>query len=175
MATIESEVHIKAPLEAVWELAQDVEKLPNIMPDLDKVQVLERSEPSPMTRRTITDWSGRIKQFNRKIEWTEEDIWNLEDHTCRFWQIKGDFDEYRGEYSFREENGGTTAHVVVQYRFDVPLIGALMAKVVQKLMQENSDTYLRSLRDEAERRVQEAIHRPAIEDRLRKIGGEKAQ
>ncbi|MDQ3813000.1 MAG: SRPBCC family protein [Armatimonadota bacterium] len=167
MPTIESKIHINAPLETVWELAQDVEKLPDIMPDLDAVRVLERQQPTPVTTRTVTDWEGRIKQFNRKMAWTEEDIWNDEDHTCRFWQIKGDFDEYRGEYSFRAENGGTTVHVVVHYRFDVPLIGALMAKVVQKLMQENSDSLLRSLKAEAERRAGQAERRTGIEDRLR--------
>ena len=153
MPKIESSVEIDAPLELVWELAQDVEHLPDIMPDLDSVQVLEREQPSPDTTRTVTQWVGRIKQFNRRVDWVEEDIWNLEKRTCSFWQLRGDFTEYKGEWSFKPQNGGTRADLVIDYRFEIPLIGAMMQRVIQKLMQENSDGMLQSLREEAEKRA----------------------
>jgi len=153
MPKIESEITIQAPLDIVWELAQDVEKLPDIMPDLEKVRVLERKIETPVTTRVVTDWKGRIKQFNRKIEWTEEDIWNSEQHTCHFWQLRGDFTEYRGEWGFQDVDGATRAYLIVEYKFEIPLIGAMMQKVVQKLMRDNSDTMLQALQQEAERRV----------------------
>ena len=68
MPTINSEIIIQAPLLAVWEIAQDVENLPGIMPDLDEVKILEDEKTSSATRRTVTQWTGRIKQFNRKDE-----------------------------------------------------------------------------------------------------------
>ena len=153
MPTIISETLIHAPLPLVWEIAQDVEKLPEIMPDLDSVKVLEEEQTTPVTRRTVTDWVGRIKQFNRKVTWTEEDVWNYETYSCHFWQLQGDFDEYKGEWLFKRDAEGTRVSLQVEYRFDVPLIGALMGKVVQKLMQDNSDSMLRALHDEAERRA----------------------
>ena len=133
MPTITSEILIHAPLPLVWEIAQDVEKLPEIMPDLDSVKVLEEEKTSPVMRRTITDWVGRIKQFNRKVSWTEEDIWNYENHSCHFWQLKGDFDEYKGEWTFKREGVDTRVWLQVEYRFDVPLIGALMGKALLRL------------------------------------------
>ncbi len=156
MPTITSELTIAAPLGLVWEIAQDVEKLPEIMPDLDSVKVLEEEQTSTATRRTVTDWVGRIKQFNRKVAWTEEDIWNYETHTCHFWQLKGDFDEYRGEWRFARDGAGTRVTLELEYRFNVPLLGALMGKVVQKLMQDNSDSMLKSLKAEGERRAKNA-------------------
>ena len=153
MPQVESRFIVDAPLNIVWDLAQDVEKLPDIIPDLDAVHVLERQQMSPIELRTVTEWHGRIKAFNRRIQWTEEDIWNTEEHTCRFWQIKGDFTEYRGEWSFKEEAGKTVAHLKIDYKFEVPLVGAMMQKVVQKLLQENSDNMLQCLRAEAERRA----------------------
>ena len=152
MPQIESEISINAPLDKVWELAQDVEKLPEIIPDLDVVRVLERQQLTPVTTRVVSEWHGRIKKFNRRMDWTEEDIWNTEDHTCRFWQLMGDFTEYRGEWSFKEADGGTRVHLKIDYKFEVPLVGAMMQKVVQKLLQENSDEMLHCLRTEAERR-----------------------
>jgi ribosome-associated toxin RatA of RatAB toxin-antitoxin module len=153
MPTINSQIIINAPLPLVWEIAQQVEKFPDIMPDLDSVKILEEEQTTPVTRRVVTDWVGRIKQFNRKVAWTEEDVWNYETHTCHFWQLKGDFDEYKGEWKFERDGANTRATIELDYRFDVPLIGALMGKVVQKLMQDNSDSMLKSLKAEAERQV----------------------
>jgi ribosome-associated toxin RatA of RatAB toxin-antitoxin module len=155
MPQVETTVTIDAPLDVVWEMAQDVEKLPEIVPDLDAVHILEREQLTPTTTRVVSEWHGRIKKFNRPMVWTEEDIWNAEDHTCRFWQTKGDFTEYGGQWRFKEQDGGTHAHLKIEYKFDVPLLGALIQKVVQNLLQENSDDIMNALRAEAERRMKE--------------------
>ncbi len=155
MPQVVSKITINAPLNVVWELAQDVEKLPDIIPDLDMVRVVEREQLTPSTTRVVSQWQGRIKKFNRRMDWTEEDVWNGEDHTCHFWQLMGDFTDYRGEYQFSEAEGegSTHVHLKIDYKFDVPLVGALMQKVVQNLLQENSDEMLQCLRTEAERRA----------------------
>lgn len=153
MPRVETEVIINAPRDLVWKIAQDVEKLPELLPDLDTVKVLERQTLTSATTRTVTDWQGRIKQFNRQMWWTEEDIWNSETHTCHFWQLRGDFTEYRGEYAFREHEGKTQVHLAIDYEFDVPLIGKLMKKVILKLMQDNCNANVAALKTESERQV----------------------
>lgn len=153
MPSVDSEITIKAPLAVVWELAQDVENFPEIMPDLDAVRILEREERTPVTTRVVTEWNGRIAKFNRKVNWTEEDVWNSETHSCHFWQLLGDFNEYRGEWTFHDENGATAIKLHIDYRFEIPLVGALMQKVVQNLLQDNSDRMLQALKTESERRA----------------------
>lgn len=153
MPTVENHVTIAAPLAQVWSLAQEVERFPDFMPDLDRIQVIERQTMTPVTMRVVTSWHGRIRQFNRKMEWTEEDIWNTEDHTCRFWQLQGDFNSMHGEWKFTAMADSTQADLMVEYRFDIPLLGALMGKVLQKLMQANIDQMLGCLKAEAERKV----------------------
>ena len=159
MTQIESRISINAPLPQVWQLAQDIETLPSIMPDLDKVVILERETLTTMTRRVVSEWEGRIRQFNRRLNWTEEDIWNDEDHTCRFWQLKGDFDEYGGTWTFTPKGDtATDVHLLIDYRFEIPLIGSMMQKVVQKLMQANCDGMLGALQKEAERKAGETAN-----------------
>ena len=153
MPQIESTILIEAPLEAVWELAQDVEKFPEIMPDLDAVKIHEREITSASTTRVVSEWNGRIAKFNRRVNWTEEDIWNSEERTCHFWQLRGDFNEYQGDWKFSDENGATQAKLNITYRFEIPLVGALMQKVVQNLLQDNSDRMLQALKTESERRA----------------------
>ena len=74
MPLVKSEAVIEAPFEQLWELAQGVEKMPEFMPDLVAVKLLEDEQLSPTKRRTVTDWTARIKQFNRNVHWIEEDI-----------------------------------------------------------------------------------------------------
>ena len=87
MPRVQTENIIDAPIAEVWKMAQDVEKMPEFMSDLVWVKVLEEQQTSPVTRRTVTEWMGRIKQFNRNVHWTEEDIWNSEEMVCHFFEI----------------------------------------------------------------------------------------
>ena len=151
MPRVQTENIIDAPIAEVWKMAQDVEKMPEFMSDLVWVKVLEEQQTSPVTRRTVTEWMGRIKQFNRNVHWTEEDIWNSEEMVCHFWQLKGDYSDYRGTWKFVEQGTSTQALLEIDYLIDIPLLGALMQKVVKKLMQENCDTMLRCLKTEAEK------------------------
>jgi ribosome-associated toxin RatA of RatAB toxin-antitoxin module len=151
MPQIESRISINAPFEKVWQLAQDVENLPQILPDLDNVLVHQREERANGELFTVTEWHGRIKQFNRKVVWTEEDVWNAQNGTCTFQQTKGDFDAYSGVWTFSKNGDATDLHLSVNYEFNIPLVGALMQKVVQKLMQDNSDGMLKALKEAAEK------------------------
>ncbi len=151
MPRVQTENIIDAPISQVWKMAQDVEKMPEFMSDLVWVKVLEEQQTSPFTRRTVTEWMGRIKQFNRNVHWIEEDIWNSEEMVCHFWQLKGDYSDYRGTWKFVEQGASTQALLEIDYLIDIPLLGALMQKVVKKLMQENCDTMLRCLKAEAEK------------------------
>ncbi len=153
MPQVKNKVTINAPFAVVWELAQDVEKFPAIMPDLEQVEILEKTVQSPQSTRTVTQWNSRIKQFNRSIIWTEEDIWNSVEGTCHFWQIKGDFTDYKGAWKFRSLGEATELDLSIDYSFEIPLVGALMKGVLQKLMQQNVDMMAQALKKEAERRV----------------------
>ncbi len=153
MPQVTKKVSVRAPFDLVWEIAQNVEEFPSIMPELDKVEVLEKSQTSPHTIRTVTQWTARIPQFGRTIEWTEEDIWNREEGNCHFWQIKGDFTEYKGIWKFRQNGDETEVDLAIDYAFEIPLVGALMKKVMQKLMQGNADMMADALKAEAEKRA----------------------
>ena len=153
MPRIFAETTIAAPLEKVWDLAQDVEQLPAIIPDLVSVKTLEREQTSPHTLKTVTEWMARIKQFNRNVHWVEEDIWNSEERICHFWQIRGDYEKYRGEWRFEAIDENRTRVVLdIEYSFNIPLLGPLIQKVAQKLMQESSNTMLSCLKTEAEKK-----------------------
>ena len=145
MPTVESEIVIECPVAEVYALAQDIERFPEFMADVQSVEILEDDPP-----RRVSRWTGVIKEFNRTVEWTEEDYWDDAAHLCTFTQLEGDFSEYSGRWEFVEVPEGTRMRLEVNYEYDVPLIGALIKNLLRKKMQQNTDDMLTALKEEAE-------------------------
>jgi len=142
-----SQVMINASLDHVWEIAKDVESFPEFMPDLKSLVVVERSEDGS---RTITDWVGIVRDFKMTVKWTEEDIWNLADYTCTFKIIKGDLNRYDGCWKFTQTDCGVQFDSVINWEYDVPLIGALIKNIVGAKLKENADNILKAIKARAE-------------------------
>jgi ribosome-associated toxin RatA of RatAB toxin-antitoxin module len=148
MPHIENETLVNAPLERVYALARDVEAFPEYMPDVESVQVMERS---PNGERVVTDWVGVASDFKLKVRWTEEDIWDDTTHTCRFSLVKGDYQNYGGLWTFSQEADGRTKFISsLDYDLDIPLIGALLKALVDKLMRANTQRLLDAVKSRAE-------------------------
>ena len=148
MPTVQSQTRIDTNIEKVYAIARDVEKFPQFMPDVESVRILEDDGSG----RVVSEWIGKIRQFNRTLKWIEEDVWDDKTKTCTFRQLKGDFTEYGGEWTFSpsEDGKGTESVLRVHYTFDVPLIGGIIKGVLQKLVQQNGDNMLQSLKQYAE-------------------------
>jgi ribosome-associated toxin RatA of RatAB toxin-antitoxin module len=148
MPHIENEVVVDAPLDRVYALAKDVESFPQFMPDVESLDVIEKSEDGS---RTVTRWVGIAKEFRIKIRWTEEDIWDDSSHTCRFKQLKGEYNEYAGIWSFSAtDDGKCLFKSEIGYEYDIPLIGPLLKKVIERLMRDNTQRLLEAIKTRAE-------------------------
>jgi uncharacterized membrane protein len=142
MPEVTSRLTIAAPVERVYALARDVEGLAPYIDDVESIQVREEDGP-----QTVTEWVGIIREYRRKIKWTEQDHWDDAAHVCTFEQIKGDFNEYRGTWSFRDVDGATEVEIVLYYEYNVPLIGPLIQKLLLKKVQASCDNILRGLQE----------------------------
>ena len=146
MATVESRIVVNAPIEQVYELARDIERFPEFMHDVVEVEILERTPD-----RQVSRWVGLIEQLNRTLKWTEEDFWNEDERACRFTMLEGDFTAYSGTWDFRADEAGTLVTLVVEYEYDVPLIGPLIKRLLHRLVQQNCDSMLAAIKAEAEK------------------------
>lgn len=145
MAQVVAEVSVAVPVEVLYALAQQVERFPQFMPDLERVEVLERGKGWTRTR-----WVARVPEFNRQIQWLEEDEWDEAQRECRFRQQEGDFDRYQGVWRFLAEGQETKAQLRIDYDIQVPLVGALIKGLIQKKMQHNCEQMLAALKALAE-------------------------
>ena len=147
MPTVESSVFINAPIERVFALAKDNESFPQFMPDLKKVTVLERS---PEGDHVVSEFVGYIKDFRITIKWVEEDLWDEQAKTCNFRLVRGDFKSYSGTWTFEPEGGGTKYTSVIDFEYNIPLIGPIIKSLVAKLMKQNVDNMLAAIKARAE-------------------------
>lgn len=148
MPEVHSELVIDAPLDRVYELAQDIERLPEFLPNVERVTVQRREDG-----KLLSEWVGRVPEFNRNIAWVEEDVWDHTAHKCEFTCLSGDWDQYDGTWTFAEEGNGTRVVLDIRYEYNVPLIGALIRKLLQKLVARSADETLEGLRQMAEEKA----------------------
>ncbi len=147
MPVLQHQIRIQAPVEAVYAIARDVERFPEFMPDVKSTTILEAS---PDGARQVVAWVGLIPAFKLTVKWTEEDLWDDRERTCRFRQIKGDFTEYGGLWRFVEDAGGTRFESELRYEMEIPTIGPLIRGVVRKIMNENVERLQAAIQRRAE-------------------------
>ena len=147
MPRIESSVLIKGNLDKTYALAKNVEAFPEFMPDVKSVTVLERGEDG---NSVLTEFVGIVKEFRTTLKWVEEDHWDDEAKTCRFKLRKGDFKSYEGEWTFEALDGGTKFTSVIDFEYDIPMIGPLLKALVARKMQQNIDGMLRAIKEQVE-------------------------
>lgn len=143
MPTVRKEILIAATSEDVFAIAQDVERFPEVMHDLKKVEVLERDGG-----RTVTRWTSvaEVGPLTKEIAWEEEDVWDAQALTCTFKMTKGDMKSYEGAWTFTREGDATHVVLDIDYEIEIPLLGALVHKIIRQKMDENCDSLLAALK-----------------------------
>ena len=107
--------------------------------------------------------------FKLKVRWTEEDLWDDAAHTCRFHQLKGDYQAYGGLWTFTQTAEGQTLFAsAIDYELEIPLIGPLLKKVVARLMQDNTQRILDAIKARAEQSLSVSAWTALSDDELRR-------
>ncbi len=140
MPEVRAERFIPAPPAKVYALAKDLEGLKPYLKDVESLRVLEREG-----NRTKSEWVGVAK--GRKVRWVEVEEWDDENLRNRFYSPEGDFDRYEGTWVFLPEGEGTRVVLTVSYALTIPIFGGILQKLVQKLMQENVESFLQGLEE----------------------------
>ncbi len=148
MPRVESSIVINAPRDRVIAVARDNSSFPEFMADVKSLVV---TETSPDGLRVVSDWVGIVQKFGITVRWTEEDVWDLEKGTCTFRQLKGDYDEFAGVWTFTAELPDTTRFdSYLDYGLEIPLVGALVKTLVHKIIQSNLDSTLAAIKARSE-------------------------
>jgi ribosome-associated toxin RatA of RatAB toxin-antitoxin module len=143
MPFVETTIVIEAPARDVYELAKDLARFPEFMPDVESVVILER-EPDRMVSR----WKTLVE--DAPIEWTEEDLFDDAALRVDYKLLEGDLDTFEGSWTFEETEGHTFVTLGVEYDFGVPTLAELIGPTLHRKVRENSEMMLAALKREAE-------------------------
>jgi coenzyme Q-binding protein COQ10 len=144
MPYVETAIDIAAPARAIYELAKDMERYPEFMPDVEVVKVLKREGNTTTTR-----WKTLVEEA--PIEWTEVDVFDDARNRIDYRLIEGDLDKFEGAWTFEEREGVTHVVLGVDYDFGVPTLAELIGPTLQKKVEENSLMMLTALKTQAEK------------------------
>ena len=140
MPEVISELYIPKPPKEVYAAARDLAGLKPYLKDVETLEVLEDRGSTSRTRFVAV-------AMGKKVHWIEEERWFDDELRNEFASPEGDFDLYRGSWSFFPEGEGTRAVLKLEYELNIPIFGGLLQKLVKKLMQENIDDLLRGLKE----------------------------
>ena len=139
MAYVERTILILGPIREVYDLAKDMERYPEFMPDVESVKVIERQE-----HRTVTEWETSVD--GTPILWTEEDRFDDAKFLIEYQLIEGDLDKFEGEWRFVESAGATQVTLTVDYDFGIPELTNLIGPTLEQKVAENSEMMLQGMK-----------------------------
>ncbi len=150
MPNVRKEITVHAPAAKVFAVARNIERFPDAMQDLKSVEVLERDG-----NRVVSRWVSvaEIGPLTREVAWDEEELWDEAALTCSFKLLKGDMKSYGGSWSFtREGDSDEVTRVVLDfdYEIEIPMLGALVKKIIHAKMVDNCESLLRALKELSE-------------------------
>jgi ribosome-associated toxin RatA of RatAB toxin-antitoxin module len=134
---------IQRPVDDVFAVAQQVERFPDVLPDLDKVTILENDGAG----NVVSKWEGTVSlgPLTRKIGWTERDHWDRATHTCTFSLVEGDMKQFAGVWTFTPQGEATLVDMRVQFELGIPVLGPMVNRIVDDLMTKNCEDLLTAL------------------------------
>lgn len=155
MGTIKLNLVVRAPVDELFEMAQDVEKTPGYMPALKNLKVLERCPKGSFVR---CEWTAGTKFLGvrRSIVWVQEDRWDKKDRVCRFKLLKSrDMKKLDGEWWFVPHDKGTEMKFEVDFRAHHPLMTKTIHRLLDQVMRKNNERMLMGLKRAAEQKFWE--------------------
>ncbi|MBQ7256545.1 MAG: SRPBCC family protein [Abditibacteriota bacterium] len=152
MSKVITSIEINAPLEKVYNFSKEIEAFPEFMADIKEITVLS-NEKTEKGSKYKSHWVGYIKDFNLSVKWNEVDVWDDTEHICYFEmpEGEGDYEIYKGIWKFSPKDENTTfVEMEIEVEYNVPMIGALIKKLIAKLVKQNADGMLEAIKGQVE-------------------------
>lgn len=144
MAYVERSIDVDALIRDVYELAKNMERYPEFMPDVESVKIIKRDG-----NRTVTDWETSVD--GTPILWTEEDIFHDEIPRIEYHLIEGDLEKFDGEWRFETQpDGKVRVTLTCDYDFGIPELTNLIGPTLEQKVGENSEMMLAGIKKRAE-------------------------
>lgn len=143
MPFVEASIVVKGDKKAVYELAKNMEQFPQFMPDVERVEVVQRAEKS-----TVTEWAANID--GAPINWRERDEFDDDEPSIKYKLIEGDLDKFEGVWTFSEVPEGTCVGLTVEYDLGISEFEELIGPILREKVLGNAQKMLEAIKEKIE-------------------------
>jgi ribosome-associated toxin RatA of RatAB toxin-antitoxin module len=171
MPRLEDSIDIRGTMQAVYQIASDMENYPKYMEDVEGIRVLTEEEITNLLadltdtacrdevlairagphRTTVTYWETYPE--GTPIEWYEVDIFLEDPDQPRivYKLVKGDLHKFEGEWCFKQINPETVrVTLVIDYDFNIPSLQEMIGPTLDIKLRENAQMMLQGQRSAVE-------------------------
>ncbi|HEX9745304.1 MAG TPA: SRPBCC family protein [bacterium] len=148
MGLITGKIEVGVDPAKAFEIAQEVEKYPDYMPDVKSINVIERRDDG----FARVAWVGHVSvaSINKDVKWIEDEWWDKNALTCTYKLVEGDYKKYSGDWNFTGTDSGSEIVLNVDFDLGLPLVGPMINKLLDRIMQDNVNGMLKAIKDKAE-------------------------
>lgn len=124
-----------------WKIIRLITKVwefPSYIPTVKEASVIQR-----IHNKIKTKWHIQID--NVPIKWIEEETLDFDKNAIYFRAVEGDLQEFRGEWSFKDNSDGTEVKVNIYLKVGVPAIKDFADAYVRGVVSRNFEAILEAL------------------------------
>jgi ribosome-associated toxin RatA of RatAB toxin-antitoxin module len=134
------EVEIHAPARRVWQAVTDIERYPDAMVNVRRVEIVDRMSPS--VRQSA--WSVILK--GSILQWEEVENLDADRLVMDFHQVSGDLEKFDGAWRLTPAGEDRTrVRLTVEFEIGIPLLADMLDPVAQRALRENCTDMLRGI------------------------------
>lgn len=144
---------VRAPVETVYALGQDIASFEAMCPNLTCIKVLEEKEGPRAVR---SEWSvqANLLAAKRTLTWVQDEIWDDDARSCSFDvnpDFKSEMQKMSGRWTFREHSRGAEMILDVDFKVKHPLVNGPIHKIIDGIMKKNNEALLKGVKKRAEK------------------------
>jgi ribosome-associated toxin RatA of RatAB toxin-antitoxin module len=128
--------------ENAWNIISDYSRYPQIMDNIDKVEITGRDG-----EEGTSQWFISVEEA--PLTWVEKDFFNAGNYEIIFKSIEGDFDNINGHWSIKDcVDSGISIRFEIQYNLGIPVIEEVLGRILHDKMKSNIDKMMDAVKKE---------------------------
>lgn len=135
---------VKSPAHVVWELVRDVERYPELMPSVRRIERLSHEEAPDGSTTSVVGWEVEIE--GSVLMWVEREVADPTGMRVTFDQRSGDLDRFRGHWQVTPEGPEITGvSLVIDFEIGMPMLREVLDPFATEAIERNAIDMLLSL------------------------------
>lgn len=144
MPLVEVTERVKSPADEVWRLVRDVERYPELMPSVRRIERLAHTDAADGSSTSVVGWEVEIE--DSVLMWVQRDSADPAAMRVTFRQQSGDLDRFEGYWQVTPVGPEVTeVSLRIDFEIGMPMLREVLDPFATDAIRRNSTEMLLSL------------------------------